>query len=247
MQILSGLATLAFVLVGAIVGIRLLVLGQRTGELPERSVGLALLLIGGIGYPMAVLAGTPGAVAPATGVRLIALSTVVIDVGFIAVVVFTWSVFRRGAGWARVLLGMLSSAYAVHAVVICLASQQMTDPRQVMTSAVGVTLAGQLLNTVSFGWTAFEAYRYWWMLRKRTAIGLGDAVTTNRFLLWGIAGTASLLTNAISWWVIYNGIDFFQSAGIQLAIGLVSVVSCAGQYLAFLPPKAYLARLQRAV
>ena len=246
MQVLSILATLAFIVVGAAVGIRLLLLGQKTGGLPERSVGLALLLIGGIGYPLAVAAGTPGLVTPSKGVAMIAVATFVINVGFIGVVLFTWSVFRRQELWARVLVVALGLAYAVHAVMTGLHALDMQSPSELMKSSVGLTLWGQALNAVAFCWTAFEAYRYWWMLRKRTAIGLGDPVTTNRFLLWAIAATASVCTNAISWWVVVQRIDFFENPGIQASIGLVSVVSCTSQYLAFLPPKAYLARLQRA-
>jgi hypothetical protein len=246
MQILSGLATFAFIIVGAVVGVRLLWLGQRTKALPERSVGLALLLIGGIGYPLAVASGTPGLVDPVTGVRMMTFGTFVIDVGFIGIVLFTWSVFRRDVGWARALVGVLAAAYVVHAVATAIAASRMTHPSQLMSDHVALTLAGQVLNTIAFGWTAFEAYRYWFMLRRRAAIGLGDPVTTNRFLLWAMAATASLLTNAISWWVLANGIDFFASAGVQVAIGLLSVASCSSQYLAFLPPKAYVARLQAA-
>lgn len=244
MQILSGVATLAFVLVGATVGIRLLLLAHRTRQLPECSVGVALLLIGGIGYPLAILAGTPGAVAPATGVGMLAVSTVIIDAGFIAIVLFTWSVFRRNDTWARLLFGLLAVGYSGHAVGTLIGSASLASPSELMT--LPVTYVGQALNSVAFSWTAFEAYRYWWMLRKRAAIGLGDPVVTNRFLLWAISATASVLTNAISWWVVFQGIDFFEHAGIQAAIGLVSVISCTGQYLAFLPPKAYLARLRAA-
>jgi hypothetical protein len=242
MQILSGLATLAFVLVGAAVGIRLLVAGRRTRELPELSVGLALLLIGGIGYPLAVLSGLRDVVSPGTGIRLVAISTFVIDAGFVGVVVFTWSVFRRKEAWARLLLAVLATGYFVHAFAVGIVATDMTDPKELMTAPV--TLAGQLLNTVCFGWTAIEAYRYWWMLRKRAALGLSDPITTNRFLLWALAGTSSLLTNAISWWVVFTGIDFFEHDGVQISIALLSVASCSCQYLAFLPPKAYLARLR---
>ncbi len=244
MQILSGLATLAFVVVGALVGIRLLFLARRTRKLPEASVGLALLLIGGIGYPMAIAAGTPGLVAASTGLDLMVVSTFVIDFGFIAVVVFTWSAFRPQEGWARALLGFLSLSYVAHAISIGISSASMTSPADVMSSALPATLAGQMLNSLAFGWTAIEAYRYWWMLRKRVAIGLSDPIVVNRFLLWAIAATCSLLTNAISWWVVFQGIDFFASTGVQAAIGVLSVSSCTAQYLAFLPPKRYLARFR---
>jgi hypothetical protein len=245
MQILSGLATLAFVVVGALVGIRLLLLARRTRALPETSVGLALLLIGGIGYPMAIAGGTPGLLADAAGVRLSAAATCVVDLAFIAIAVFNWSVFRRQNAWARAAVAVLSVAYTMHALVTLHASTGAATSAELLTGHLRVTLAGQLLNSIVFAWTAFESYRYWWMLRRRAAIGLGDPVLTNRFLLWAVSATSSVLTNAISWWILVQGIDFFAHEGVQLAIGLFAVGSCTCQYLAFLPPRAYLARLRR--
>lgn len=244
MQILSAVATLTFVIVGAAVGIRLLWLAGRTRELPETAIGAALLLIGGIGYPLAIAAGTPDVMTPEAGLRTLAFATFVIDMGFIGIVVFTWSVFRRQASWGRPLLAFFCIAYVAHAIANGFATADMQSPKDVMTSGSLATLGGQALNSLAFGWAAFEAYRYWWMLRKRAAIGLGDRVVTNRFLLWGLASTSSITTNLISWWLIVAKIDFFQHEGIQAAIGLVSVLACTCQYLAFLPPKAYLARLQ---
>ena len=246
MQVLGSLATLAFIIVGAMVGIRLLILGQKTRGLPERAIGLALLLVGGVGYPMAIAAGTPGLLAPALGVKVMALSSFVMNLGFIGIVLFTWSVFRRNELWARVVMIVLSICYAVHAVLMAQYALGMSSPAEMMKGATALTLFGQAMNAVVFCWTAAEAYRYWWMLRKRMAIGLGDPVTTNRFLLWAIAATGSVLTNAISWWVIVERIDFFASPVVQASIGILSLASCASQYLAFLPPKAYLARLQAA-
>lgn len=245
MEILSSLATLAFVVVGATVGTRLILLSRRTGELPERAVGLALLLIGGVGYPLAVVSGA-GVVAPLTGVRLLAVATLILDAGFIAIVVFTWSVFRREQAGARALLAFLCLAYVAHALGIGFQSLSMQSPAELSSGSSPLTLGGQALNSVAFGWTAFEAWRYWWMLHKRAAIGLGDPVVRNRFLLWGMSATASLLTNGLSWWIVYQGIDFFESVGVQAAIGILSVASCTGQYLAFLPPQAYLSRLRSA-
>jgi hypothetical protein len=244
MQILTGLATLAFCVTGAVVGARLMWLWRRTRGLPEFAVGFALFVIGGVGYPMAMVGGTPDAVSTRTGVHLVAASTFVIDAGFIAIATFTWSVFRRGDTWARVLLGLLALGYLGQAIGIALASRSMASASEIMTAAPMLTIAGQLLNLTVFGWTAIEAYAYWWKLRKRAAIGLGDPVVTNRFLLWAMAASATLVTNGISWWVVLTGADFFQQHGAQAIIAVVSVLSCTCQYLAFLPPKAYLARLR---
>ena len=45
-------------------------------------------------------------------------------------------------------------------------------------------------------WTAFEGFRYYGMMKKRMALGLADAVVTNRFLLWALCGLVSLTWNA---------------------------------------------------
>ena len=46
----------------------------------------------------------------------------------------------------------------------------------------------------SLGWMTFEPLAYYTKLRKRLALGLADAVTTDRFRLWGVASLCALLT-----------------------------------------------------
>lgn len=243
MQVLNGLATLAFVIVGAAVGLRLLLLARRTRQIPELAVGTALLLIGGLGYPLAIAAGAPGLVAPKTGLALMAFATVVMDVGFACIVVFTWKVFRPEAPWARGLLVAMVLGYALHAVGTAPATLALENPSQVLHNMGWATL-GQVLNAVAFLWATAESSRYWWMLRKRAALGLGDPVTTNRFLLWAIASSCSVVTNFLTWWVVIRGLEFFEESGIQAAVGVISLGSCIAQYLAFLPPRAYLERIR---
>lgn len=245
MQILTGLATIAFCVVGAVVGARLVVLWRRTRGFPELVVGIALFLIGAVGYPLAMIGGIPGAVSPRAGIAMVTASTFVIDFAFVLVATFTWSVFRRASTWGRALLGALALGYAGHAIGVLLVSPSLTTATELMTAAPRVMLAGQGLNFVTFGWTAVEGYAYWWKLRKRVAIGLGDPVVANRFLLWALSGSGSLFTNLISWWVMFQGIDFFQHQGSQAIVGFVSMLVCVCQYLAFLPPRFYVARLAR--
>lgn len=245
MQILTGLATIAFCVVGAVVGARLMLLWRRTRGFPELAVGVALFLIGAVGYPLAMIGGIPDAVSPRTGISMLTASTFVIDFAFVLVATFTWSVFRRTATWGRALLGLLAVGYAGHAIGVLMVGPSLSSASELMMAAPKVTLFGQALNLVTFGWTAVEGYTYWWKLRKRVSIGLGDPVVANRFLLWALAGSGSLCTNLISWWVVFHGIDFFQAQGIQAAVGFVSMLVCVCQYLAFLPPKFYVAHLAR--
>jgi len=53
---LAALGGLAFVLASLVLGIRLLALATRTRRLPEVCIGLALLLMGGLGYPLIMTA-----------------------------------------------------------------------------------------------------------------------------------------------------------------------------------------------
>lgn len=244
MQLLNGLSTLAFVLVGATVGIRLLLLASRTREVPEMAVGLALLLIGGIGYPLVIAAGAPRLVPPATGVRLMAAGSALLNLGFVFIVVFTWKVFRTDETWARIFSAAMIVGYAVQTVGGGLGTLALPSPMDALTLNRSWSTLGQMLNTLAFGWTAFEAYRYWGMLRRRLRLGIGDAVTTNRFFLWACAGTSSILTSVVTWWVLFRRLQFFQEPGIQATIALLAVASCVSQYLAFLPPKAYVQRLR---
>ena len=45
-MLFSAASTLAFVVVSALVGVRLLLLARRTGALPELALGLAFFLVG---------------------------------------------------------------------------------------------------------------------------------------------------------------------------------------------------------
>ena len=57
--VFSGAATLAFVIVSALVGTKLLQLARRTGALPELALGLAFFLVGALGYPLGLLSIWP--------------------------------------------------------------------------------------------------------------------------------------------------------------------------------------------
>jgi hypothetical protein len=81
MELLAGIGGGAFVLVSLVIGVRVLWLARRTRGLPEFAMGLGLILMGGLGYP--VLAQF-GSFLP-DGERVWLLY------GQIGVVVFLWS------------------------------------------------------------------------------------------------------------------------------------------------------------
>src|SRR5215475_11496383 len=87
----------SFVVVGGFVSVRLLMLWRRTRQLPELLLGLGLGLSGTIGYPVSAVARAVGPSELQSG--LFALSAVLAFSSQIAMLVFTWRVFRPAEGW----------------------------------------------------------------------------------------------------------------------------------------------------
>ena len=56
MELLAAAGGGAFVLVSLVIGVRVVWLAHRTRGLAELSMGLGLLLMGGLGYPIPILA-----------------------------------------------------------------------------------------------------------------------------------------------------------------------------------------------
>jgi hypothetical protein len=238
MQLLSGAATLAFVVVSAVLAVRLLLLARRTGAVPELALGLAYLLVGALGYPLGLLAVAPGMPEPlARG--LFALSSLGTGVGSAAVYGFTASVFRPDAGWARWIVRVASLVLGVQAAVHV--QRAFTgDPTQFATPDLGFTVR-QAATAFSYAWTAVEALRYRGLLVRRLGLGLAEIEVVNRFLLWAIAGVGAFLGSATMTFVSFQGAMPWQDPLALSAVGLGGVTSAVCAWLAFMPPRAYLA------
>ena len=102
MTALAGISALLLTGVGWIVGGRLLLLARRTRQAPELMLGLDFLLIGGIGYPLAI-ASAPLAASGWLLPAVVALvgSTTSSHVGMLFHGLFTRAVFRPQERWAR--------------------------------------------------------------------------------------------------------------------------------------------------
>jgi hypothetical protein len=108
--------------------------------------------------------------------------------------------------------------------------------------AVG-TLGTPLLAMASYLWTSAEAFRYAALLRRRAAVGLGDPVVANRFLLWGCVGVFSSLSLLPSIVRQLQGSATIEPL-TQLLAAVAGLACSISLYLAFLPPKAYVAWLR---
>lgn len=201
MALLAGsfylLGTLAFVLVSLVIGVRLCCLSRRTGERPELYLGLGILGAAVLGYGVLVAGilvrgGIDGEATP-LAVGLTAAGKVLHDAGVTLLLVFVLTVFRRESRLARALFAVAMLA--------------------LWGGLVGVGATGGFHDLGRKGffwwleyaviwtyplWPAIESFRYHRLMRRRQRLGLADPLVANRFLLWGLASSTTLLAIWVS-------------------------------------------------
>jgi hypothetical protein len=241
---LAALGGGSFVLVSLVLGPRLLALGRSRRQLPELTMGLCLLLMGALGYPLAAVGRTVTALPDGVRGLLVGCSALCNTVGFAALGVFTWRVFRPDSALAEAIV---ATAIAVLALLL--------PAEAVWPGLVGSALSvepypgapGYLRVVVGLGilyWASVEAAAFGRQLRRRLAIGLGDAVVADRVRLWAIAMTSASLSYTTSFVLSFRGIDLATSPLGAAIVGSLGLVSAASAWLAFLPPAAYLRRVR---
>lgn len=227
----------SYLLAVGVVGCRLLMLAGRTGQVPERLLGLSLLLGGILGGPLeaAALAGK-GEFDPAVAGGLLVAGKLSAMAALALQCTFVWRVFRPSESWAPWLFALIV-AFPIAAFWESLAGG-MASSGEVPFFWFWVEQIGRVCASC---WLVAEGARYHGMMRRRLALGLADPLVTNRFLLWTLAGIASIVFMLTA--VPPMFLDPHQHE-LLLVIDLV-VFSVAGvavsvlYLLAFLPPRAY--------
>jgi hypothetical protein len=152
-----------------------------------------------------------------------------------AIAVFNWRVFRSGEPWA----GALVAGFV--ATLVGLFLWQSAGPGW---SAFAATQGGPwgylpACSLFVLAWAGAESLAYWTKLRKRLALGLADAVTTDRLKLWAIAMLAAFTTSLLASGL--RAVGFELTATLTgLIVGPLGLVSASAMWLAFLPPERYL-------
>ena len=250
MREVAMLGLLAFLVTGAIVGMRLLWLARRTGHQPERVLGMALVALCILGYPLVLAsrllettARVPAELLGLAGNAGVALCAVL-------VAEFTRRVFYPERAAARAVLLALAALETVLVLGLSVARRRAfasgADAFGVMEAVTPWVLPFLLVLAVVFGWAGLESARYHAVLRRRRALGLAEPELVNRLLLW----TVSMLSAS----GLILGITTLRLAGARItehpAPMLMSAVAgltvSIAWYLAFLPPRAYRERLARA-
>jgi hypothetical protein len=166
-------------------------------------------------------------------------------VGMACIYAFVLVVFRPGVAWARALTGTAIATLVVASAgsVLSLHTAPPEMPSKDVLQGWGVAILG--VFTLAFGWAGFESGSYWLSARKRMRLGLIDAGVANRFLLWAVASASAFLLGVCFTVLQLDGRQITGSLVPSLLTMVVSMVTGAAMYLAFLPPRAYLAWVER--
>jgi len=240
-ELLAAIGGLSFVAASLVIGLRLLLLARRTGELPELAVGLALFLMGGIAYPMLSVARL--AVGWSEPLRLgLGTSALLLNgFGTISVAVFNWRVFRPGERWARNAVGAIAAVLV--ASLLCQVLSGGLREAALSNRGLGLRLFMFFLGP-SLAWASYESIRFHGLLVRRARLGLADPIVTDRMWLWGISTLCAFVLNmATSIGALFFGIDFAATAFGALMIAPLGLIAACGMWLAFLPPASYTRRV----
>jgi hypothetical protein len=231
----------SFVLVSLVLGPRLLALARRTGQLPEFTMGLCLLLMGGLGYPLATVGRAVTAFPD--DVRGLALGGAAIcnTLGFAALSVFNWRVFRPASVAAELAVALCVTALLV------LVPAEAVWPGLIESALSAEPYPGVpgylrvVIGICVLYWASAEAAIFSGRIRRRLALGLADAVVADRLRLWTIAISGASVSMTTSFVLSFQGIDLAASSLGAAIVGTLGLVSAASAWLAFLPPARYTA------
>ena len=235
MQIIAAIGGLSFIVASLITGARLLLVARRTRELPELALGFGLFLMGGLGYPMTLLAEFGAFLPDAARTGLVATNTAASVTGLTLFAFFTARVFRPESGLARLsvwAIGLLfCAAFAWRAMTYGFAPMALGGSRPLLLHSA-VTL-------VALAWASIESFVYHARLRKRMRLGLTDPILANRMWLWAQGMMAAMFLTGISSAFAVLGIPFNETTGGVLTIGILGTLAAGSIWFAFFPPAAY--------
>lgn len=242
MELIAALGGGGFVLASLVLGGRLMLLARRTRGFPELTLGAGLFLMGGVGYPLLVVAQEATVLDREVRFALAVAYMFLSVVGMWGIGLFTRHVFRPREAWAKAAVMMIPVGYVAGAW------GQIDGP------GLGALLAGEsgpwlltsYVGIATMGWAATESFRYYGMLRKRLALGLADPVVADRFRLWAFAIYSASAISALGMLLQeVFGIPVSGTNAGHLVVGPLGLVASFSLWLAFQPPAAYVRRVQR--
>jgi len=242
MELVAAVGGGAFVLASLVLGARLMLLARRTRGLPELVLGAALFLMGGVGYPLMAVAQQATGLDRRLRLVLFVTQMILTGVGMMGIGLFTRRVFRPGTIGGRMALFAIAAGYLGCAVA------QSAGPgvAHLLDANEGPWLLSTYVGIATMLWAATESFSYFRMLRKRVALGLADAVVTDRFRLWALAIYCATAISVLGM-VLQDvfGVAINGTTAGHLLVGPLGLISSLALWLAFLPPAAYVRRVER--
>lgn len=233
------LAQAVFAVILGTVGVRLLLLASRTRCAPELALG-----VGFIGMVAAILllalSGIERGVVADIRFPLLAIALFLLWVAHSSMCCFTWRAFRPAETWAAALTGVISAS--VGSIVIGVWHGVTTaDPTVSTLAATSPWLLWvRFPFMVGLIWTGVEAFRQYGMARRRLAMGIGDSVVANRFLLWGLVSVFILIDNCAGAVLQAQGRGPGSDPLSAMILALDGIIGGGLVYLIFMPPQAWL-------
>jgi hypothetical protein len=238
-KLFIGVSIATFLLTGGVVGMRLLWLARRTRQLPELLIGTALVAANVLFFPLAGASGMGRNAVGEVQLGLFAAAMLVLWFAISCLIAFTWRTFRPHERWAKAL-ALLLSAPLLGLVGGLLVTLRASPPEagsfeagKFWTGLIRAPLLG------AYGWNLLEALRQYGMAKRRLALGLGDPVVANRFLLWGLAGVFQVAIQATSLSLHVRGVGILADPLGLLVVATGALSAAMMMFLVFLPPAAY--------
>lgn len=234
-ELVGLLGLISFVVASLVVGIRILLLAVRTRLLPETTVGLSLVLAGGFGTALTIAPLFAPTLSENVHYVLIELGSASSHLGFGLLFFFVWRVFHPNEVWAALLFGATVTGLAVGAAGMAIE----LEPGHVVTGSHEADGLWFWLSMgarfVGYSWAAIESFRYYRLMKRRSALGLADEAVASRFFHWGVAMTAVLgIWINMSLRQIAPSSELLQSSSNLLTAFLGFVVAGA-LWMAFFP------------
>ncbi len=239
MQAVAGIAFVLQLTAAWVIGVRLLRLARRTGALPERLLGIMLLALMGLGYPMAIGAQAEASIGLFAAKCFQNLSNGLIDLGFAMIFIFTWKVFRSAERWARWACIACFLLLGVHIAAVAREIAALTTMADAVEAARYWAFIPLGLGATGMFWTGVESLRYHTLLERRVALGLATQLLANRFWLWAWMGFVTGLGAVANLYFLHARIDVLSDPRALGATSFVVLAQCVLLYLTFLPPAAY--------
>jgi hypothetical protein len=226
------LGEIAAALVYLIVGVRLLRLAARTGEAPERLLGVVYIFTGVsyATYNIPIVLDSEALWTPLNFAgRILFLPAPVV------LAVFTRQVFRADSAWAAWLV----RAFAALLVLGVTGSALRGDWEGFSPGSPWFWLEW-LGYTLPYAWAGAEALIQYRQARRRMRVGLCNPLVCNRLLLWGLYGTtATIVSLAIPLqYAAYQRESVFNVTWDLLVNG-GEIFTIALMWFVFFPPAAY--------